>query len=947
MAKEVIRFKGLSLHKDEQSAEHGELALCANVELHDGALRPSVLRGSDVENELKIGGNVATLKYVHETPSFRHFIGQIDHKLYWFNADGTADTEHSLIHDFISADIISLQSVGNTMIVLAMSGVHYVLWKDQSYKYLGTQIPFVDIKFRPSDNNKAAYDTSTIQPSILVSYTAWRTMDVDPDDPDVVQIPEGSRTMYINDNYKGVFTDSIWALVNMANHKISEDGHFYAPFIVRYCYRLYDGSMVMHSAPVYMNVSSPKTYRVYYHNAYIGQGDTPHLDDNEVDIDDGGTSFTIPSETALLYYLPNNVDIMYSIANDANLANLKENWSDIVKSIDIFVSPMMAREKTGERIETANPDTDSLGMRNDALANLKTSRVDLYHEPDEFGYPCYAFDFPKQTDQEYLQRLKDNSTFFKVKSYQIETDTIHTGGEYQKMELSKEVVLTLTSQEQMKDDYRSHNQLFPIDSESGMYVYNHRVNLYGMQERLFDGFDLRTMLNELKTGSDIPAPHTEQIGILSVVVELTTETGVKYVFNPYYSDYVVREYSLCNALLFYPDSRASRMIICFDDGTMMPLKMEPCNFLNGAMATDLFFRPALPEHTTATEQFSRNAVFPMPNKILTSEVDDPYYFPVEGRNSVGNGTVRGVAAVTRALSQGQVGSHDLQVFSTDGIWVLKVSETGTYSSQHNISREVCSNPKSICQLDQSVVFATERSLIKYRESDLSMLSDVLDGPIPDWSTLLPSLASAFPADGTEAQQLINKLLNFGTPAVELFNKGSIFYDYASLRVVVLPQPNANGIIEDGVALAFSLRDEAWSTMAIPEIMSVVPGYPSPFVQLADGKVTILDKPYDYNDAEATIVPGLIITRTLTFSDTMDVIKGYTQYADSAQAPMLYIFGSNDQRSWQALGTSSRWFYNYLPGRSFRFFRVAVYMKMLPSEEYQQLEVEVINKYAKL
>jgi hypothetical protein len=80
---------------------------------------------------------------------------------------------------------------------------------------------------------------------------------------------------------------------------------------------------------------------------------------------------------------------------------------------------------------------------------------------------------------------------------------------------------------------------------------------------------------------------------------------------------------------------------------------------------------------------------------------------------------------------------------------------------------------------------------------------------------------------------------------------------------------------------------------------------------------------------------------------MDVIRGYCQYADSELSPTLYIYGSNDQRSWRLLGSSARWFYNYLPGTSYRFFRIAVYTQMKPSEEYQQLEVEHVNKYAKL
>jgi hypothetical protein len=337
----------------------------------------------------------------------------------------------------------------------------------------------------------------------------------------------------------------------------------------------------------------------------------------------------------------------------------------------------------------------------------------------------------------------------------------------------------------------------------------------------------------------------------------------------------------------------------------------------------------------------------LPNRIITSEVDNPYYFPLEGRNAVGIGSVKGIAAVTRALSQGQVGDHDLVIFSTDGIWVLKVSSTGTYMSSHNISREVCSNVRSICQLDQSIVFATQRNLSKFVESDVVSISEVLDGPIPNLVTMLPGLKEWFSTDtpvGSHPDANIWQMLNWGTPAVDMFNHGRVFYDYAGLRVIVLTADTSNA----SVALVFSIRDLAWSTMCVPAIKAVMPGYPSPFVQLGDGKVMILDKQYDYTVPQNAVAKtGLIVTRTLTFSDTMDVLRGFRQLTDCAQPSLLFFYGSNDQRTWKMIGQTARDFYEYLPGHPYRFFRIAINTSMLPNEEYQQLELEVINKYAKL
>lgn len=981
MAKEFIRFKGLSLNRDEQSAAHGELSLCAGVELHDGALRSSVFQGSKVQHDesgtmrdsvlqVQVSSvqTPVTLLYVHETPSYRHFIAQQAGKLYWFNSDGTvgsplvqdagsdpATYSHTPIYDFGSATIISVNSVGNTLIVLATTGVHYVLWKSatEGYKYIGDQIPFLNLKFRPSENDVSDFSLSELTKKLNIGYPldVW------------VGASSGSQSLTwdygteigIKDGYQATISEGIRALLNPINHKIAEKGRFYAPFIIRYCYRLYDGSMTMCSSPVFMNVSSPKAFRVYAANlgcqTMTGTSGQVSSYGDDISVNDtNGNSVGVGGFG--IVYKPNSVCIRYSTmgtdASNSVLESLKEDWSDIVKSVDIFISPMLTRENLDGLPTSAKPEVPNNGVQD---AQPKAFKTDMYIGGDGGSFTTsrinYEIAIPLASEEEYFQRVKDCSTFYKIKSFDIKTDTIGTNGDFTDLDIEKEVVLTLTSQELMVDDYHSHDKLVPIDEASGMYVYNHRLNLYGMNEQLFEGFNIFTMINET---SPIPvsSDYTDVVTVTDIYIKLETEDGVKYVAK-HYSNLLIREYSLCDTLLFYPDSRATKMMMYYRKNLvdyMITLSMEPCNFLNGAVSTGLFYKTKLEgDITTPAPAPTVDANFPMPNKVITSEADNPYFFPAAGRNSVGNGRISGVAAVTRALSQGQVGDHDLMVFSTDGIWALKVSSEGTYMAMHNISREVCSNPKSICQLDQSVVFATQRNLVQFRESDMASISEMLDGPVPDWKTLLPSLYSTeFPADGTPAQQLIHKLLDFGTAAVELFNNGSIFYDHASARVVVLPANTA----DESVAMVWSLRDEAWSTMVVPAIKAVVPGYPSPFVQLGDGKVMIMDIPYNYaGGVDVPAIPGLIITRTLTFSDTMDVIRGYCQYGDSAQSPTLYIYGSNDQRTWRLLGKSSRWFYNYLPGTSYRFFRIAVYMQMKPSEEYQQLEVEYVNKYAKL
>lgn len=956
--KQNIRFRGLSFNRDEQSADHGELSLCAGVELHDGALRPSVLDGSMVSDTALTG----TLLYVHETPSYRHYISKEGTALYW---DGSNDPIKTFSQDDgedeeDDGDVISVNSVGNTLLVMTKNtGIHYILWKETDYKYLGTQIPFLPIEFRPTEQYKAKYDRSTINSDqVGSSLYAWRKLSVKA--TDAMEANSDNQTVRIKADHQATFTEGVHAIVNQSNNTVAKDGHFYAPFLLRYCYRLYDGSMVMHSAPIFMNVAHPESLKVYCTNVNkrwkidgqpVADGDiyigSPEGGINVTYSEDSHDyTFHVEGDETVLQYVPNNVGIEYHIrpeedSPDTNdiLEDLKDDWSDIVKSVDIFVSAPLLREDFSDKITQLKVEEDTYGVRSSILSKFYGKIAREYTEQDvTVTYLCnLIFDFPKLSDDAYLQKILNTSNFFKIASYKLEdleVDINQSHQFYKELKYDKSVIPNITIQEEMKDDYNTHNQLLPINSESGMYVYNHRLNLYGMKEKLFEGFSMYDMINW--TNSTDPASVAK---ISDITVEIDTEDGKKYVKEEY-SYLNIPLYNITKGFLFYPDSRATKMYINYTSGQTAitaVLPMEPLNFLNGAVAVGAFFKENLNDFVTnpAVTPPSVNNIVSLPNRIITSEVDNPYYFPLEGRNAVGVGSVIGIAAVTRALSQGQVGDHDLVVFSTDGIWVLKVSSTGTYMAAHNISREVCSNPRSICQLDQSIIFATQRSLSKFVESDVASISDVLDGPIPALASLLPGLADDV------ANTDLATLLGFGTPAVELFNNGRVFYDYASSRIVVLQANTAS----DSVALVFSIRDMAWSSMMVPGILSVIPGYPSPYVQTTDGKVMVLNKQYGYSGD--TRHDGLIITRTLTFSDTMDIIRGFRQLTDSATMPTLYFYGSNNQRDWKLIGCTGREFYEYMPGHPYRFFRVAIKMSLLPSEEYQQLELEIISKYAKL
>lgn len=966
--KQQIRYRGLSLAKDEQIVQNGELSLCANVELHDGALRPSVLSGSTIADRLAdADDNDCRLLYVHVTTAYTHIIAYCDvtMRLCWFEKDGKLGG--TIDHDF-NDGVTSIDSIGNTLVVLDKDGIHYILYKNtaNTYKYIGQKPPFLSIQFTLSTNYSADYETGGISVDgsaegfdAAFQQTTVSCNDAFSPSTKSTAYNKGETQLKVKTEKQADITENVWALVNRTNSQIAKAGHFYANFYIRYCYRLYDGSMVMHSAPIFMPVLVPDNYLVYVCNAHMDDDHTVGLDDNikihRKDTTGKDYSFSI-SKLTFMYY-PRNVSVKYTWRNDNATAEALRDWSDIVSSIDVFITPPVTRTDPAQTIKTCVYQPDNWGLNAKNVLGLYNTWENVWYYNNNTDRECKTtVAFPGLSNQGYADKIANQSAFYRVCSFK--TDDIGDTGEEHVLPVDQSVVENVSTREQMRDDYKSHNFLYP----NGCYVYNHRLNLYGLYERLFAGFSLGQMF---PYGLFTKVSSETSCMVKKIVVRLNTDNGYKYVETASSMLEGIQGYMLFNFPLFYPDARADRMYVnYFTYDTAAPptatehwaeFKLTACNELNGSMHVGAF---TTNYPTTSAPSYNVDDVVTMYNRIYTSEQNNPFYFPVEAINSVGTGDIIGLAATTRALSQGQFGQYPLMAFTKDGIWALQVSSTGTYSSIHPISREVCANAESICQLDQSVVFATDRALNKVVESSVASFSDILDGPFFHITSALPKLAEFFKTNAD-----ITQLIGFDIPPIDYFKQGRVINDYANNRLLILPvaysaqqataksQASAKAAYASAVqqnkvvTLVYSVRDDAWSTMLIDRPIAVLNSYPYPYLQQKDGKVIALDKKYDYTDA--TLHDGLIVTRTLTFDQTMLSVTGFDHQTDARNVPLLFLFGSNDNRRWHYIGRKRSMLADYLSSHPYRFFRLAISLSLDASEKYFQTNLDITQKYEKL
>lgn len=956
-----IRYKGLSLTPDEMAVENGALALCGNLELHDGALRPAIVAGTPLSQPLTVNGEVAKILYVHETGSYHHLIAIASSSIYWFMQDGTLGSSTPIKSFDYGSTILSINSIGNTLTITATDGIHYAQWKEGSYYYLGQKPPFLPISFGLSYNHTESYTHGGgLETTGSIDETDYVWQQTTVSSADVLSAAKASadfhspgQTAYsIKEEKQSDITQSLWALINRTNNLIAKNGRFYANFLVRYCYRLYDGTMIMHSAPVLMPVLVPNNFKVYYTNGWAkstkpenpvgsevtGAKDFEYDDSFEQRLTNssGEMVFSMKVNKLTMTYYPRNVSLQYTIRSYSLIQELKQ-WNDIIKSVDIFISTPILKADQSEKVVSFNVTEACYGLGKGLFESISTRTLNGKLR----GYGVITVNIPSLSDSAYADKIKNTSALYKVASLQV--DELSTA--YQaEVPVDKSAVYNISTQEQMKDDYKTHNSLFA----KGTYAYNHRLNLYGMSEKLFSGFSPSEMFpypSNFYNGSSVT--------ISKIVVQLKTTEGFKYV-ECSGSNIKTELYTLINMPKFYPDSRAEKMIIFTDGGDIYEFVLKECNELNGAMHMgDFSYSPS--KYRISSFSYSVDDVVDMSNKIYTSESDNPFYFPLNGINTVGIGIIQGIASTTRALSQGQFGQYPLMAFSTDGIWALDVSSTGTYSSIRPISREVCSNPASITQLDQSVAFVTNRSLSRIVESQIVSMTDVLDGPYFNISANLGKLANYFKEEETDVEDTkdmksqMRQLINFSEPPIDFFQHCKVIYDYKNSRILCLDvSKKPMEATADTVAFSYSVRDQTWSTFIIKNVLTAINSYPHPYIQYRDGSVMCLDQGYNYSDPDETEYAGILVSRTLKFDEdnVPNAITGFIHSLTTDVKPVMWLYGSNDNQHWHYLGRTNAPKSHYMSSHSFRYFRIALYLWLESKDQYFATRLEVIRRFNK-
>ncbi len=369
---------------------------------------------------------------------------------------------------------------------------------------------------------------------------------------------------------------------------------------------------------------------------------------------------------------------------------------------------------------------------------------------------------------------------------------------------------------------------------------------------------------------------------------------------------------------YYPNVNAYKAVIIrtdYFDMAHLVVPLEPHGFLNGSFYFGGWDEPAGVSQGRPPQSSIADRTIEVFNKVYTSEVNNPYIFPLLGINTVGTGRIMAISTAAKALSEGQFGQFPLYAFTDEGVWALEVSSTGSYSARQPITRDVILENTEPLQMDSAVLFATDRGIMLISGSQTQCITDVINAEEPFNVLQLPGMDKLHSMLGHDADTCLPT-----APFLDFISECGMLYDYVHQRVIVY-NPNYT------YAYVYSLKSKEWGMM-YSTIEAGINSYPEALAVDHNGALL------NFSAMQGVETKGLLVTRPLKLETpdilkTMDTViqRGHFQKGN-VQA---VLYGSRDLYNWHLVWSSKDHFLRGFRGTPYKYFRIACVTSLSATE----------------
>lgn len=737
MARQRIQLRGISRTPSDRMSADGGVAESVNFRTDGSEFAPAAAARDVTASETGAAGEIRPV-YIHDTGTGHNHIGVLADDDGLFKVYACSDGvwgESPVVSLDNGEELTGVRSLGNILLLTTPARTLYVLRSDAGYRYLGDSIPAPSVEFITEKVEQT--DITSTMGSLLgegsdLAKAASILYSQGVSDFNSMMERYGTAAEYTTESQSVAVTDivnsvnaGVWALISNRRASVRKDGVFIRPVLARYAVRLYEGTCLNASAPVLLGA---------------GLADIPFHVTFEP------ASFPTPTDGTW------TVKMRGCYRCRAVVSFPDDGWKDIVQSVEIFLS------------------TDVAYPPDNALLNRKS------------GVQILEFKQKGTLEDELLS---------KTNFYVAETVGFPVDGSVSRA-LEPVSQDDLVVRRRLTDTFRSGHGTSPV---SGLMEYNGRMLGCGLRETLPRGhaFHPSALHEKAATAAEPSFPERFKFryhirdgnGQEKTVLAFWGHSG-DAVFRTGWAEKTDSGYDAYTASAFafitYPDSRCFSVdVINLTGGTVTTFQMkehpglECAYWFGGSIATPLASLVADGTALSGAES-SEDRVTEERNRLLMSEVDNPFRYPAGGRITFGAAVIA-AATTTVALSSGQYDTAPVYVFTEAGIEALRINADGSFGTHSYVSRDVA-EAGSVCPVDRAVLFSSDRGAMLLEGAAVSCISENLRGRGYTMEPDAVDIISRTPWAG---------LLGCGAAPESIldFLAGARYvYDYAGHRIVV-------------------------------------------------------------------------------------------------------------------------------------------------------------------
>ena len=899
---EVI-FAGLTNSPSDYDCQDGELATCLNLINEDGALHP-IHKPVVAEPNITLSNNSCSIRYVHNVThankNHSHYIvnctNSSPYSWYWIEKGGDGTPHELNLGDF---KVNSVTAIGNIICFVGDKNILYAFWNKDSYSIF----------------NKNAFNYT-----FSVTNTSGVEVDAIAQLGDDFQgcffTPSFGSQDYGNLIFEGTKpngTKTIWnAIDSMINKAMSENGNTYFKYLVFgvVALRLYDGT--------YSNISNlfvlcPKNNinNIFYYNA-----------DKE----------TIKNTEYYKFVRASGYIHRHQINVQLDLTGIE----DFVQGVDVFLTKGTDFLLLDKGYDTTSTETvNNLKKRKGTITFERLKKSALYREFDNltFYHSIYITkeDLGKNIDLLNVQGTEESLSLADMGRTSIGSScAIAYNNRLHLANIQNYINDIFSPNPIYKFELNSSGTSFPVEKINT--ILGNYMDVPLTDEGWYDYGKMNTDTAEVIAIIDNKYYYkaTVQYPLNPIfVVPFQDAKSVKLYIK--HKGKLVDEIGFRNISLHQSETFGmSYYIFNAENGIFSFMqKYELSN--NGGVLTrrqgDTFTSTSSKFYDEASQKCDSDGakIEQLASIIKVSEAENPLVFPAKNSVQVGSSVISALAANTRPISEGQFGEAPLYAFTDEGVWVLMLGEEGTYVARQPANREICSNPNGILQIDDAVLYPTNRGIMMQQGRNSICITDQLDGC--PFNFMEMKYAKQIIATNQTGSGEIS-YIRFK----DYLKSADMIYDYYNNRIIVF-NPN------QAYAYVYSLKSKMWGTMK-NVFNKRVNIYPESYATNKEGKIlnVYVEEPYSNT-------PYFLCSRPLTISDKevyktifTCIARGYFRKGTNGKCAIV-LYGSNNLFDWYLIKTSINEYLRGIAGSPYKYFRVALIGNLAKNESISGLSAE--------